>query len=249
MGQRRASNIVIVAGEAEEDPGTARGDDGGRGVVRSSQSGSGLRRVVAFVVETPQLKVDLAQRAAGHQLLALRLRPLDKDDFGRSDRFARPTFGFLDDGKEALVSVALPLLDGPTDGLNPSALAHVLRKVQRQGVDAYGGQRDVDQVARVVQHRQRVDLLLHDARLQQTDIDVWDLDGAAQLEQSGIFVESRAGFFLFQQSRPLFLQRVLRFHVFDATPVHSSTLVIGWRFSTVGTNDSTRPNPDSVGNT
>ena len=43
MGQRWASNIVIVAGEAEEDPGTARGDDHrDRGVFRSSQSGSGL---------------------------------------------------------------------------------------------------------------------------------------------------------------------------------------------------------------
>ena len=40
---------------------------------------SGLRRIVAFVVETPQLKVDLVQRAAGHQLFALRLRP------GRAD--------------------------------------------------------------------------------------------------------------------------------------------------------------------
>ena len=81
-----------------------------------------------------KLKVDLAQRATGHQLFALRLRPLDKDDFGSSGRFARPTFGFLDAGKEALVSAALPLLDGPADGLNPSALAHVLREVQRQGV-------------------------------------------------------------------------------------------------------------------
>ena len=38
--------------------------DWGRVVVRSSQSESGLRRVVVFIVETPQLTVDLAQRAA-----------------------------------------------------------------------------------------------------------------------------------------------------------------------------------------
>ena len=38
--------------------------DCGRVVVRSSQSESGLRRVVVFIVETPQLTVDLAQRAA-----------------------------------------------------------------------------------------------------------------------------------------------------------------------------------------
>ena len=147
-----------------------------------------------------QLKVDLAQRATGHQLFALRLRPLDKDDFGRSGRFARPTFGFLDDGKEALVSVALPFFDGPADGLNPSALAHVLREVQLKDVDAHGGPTDADQVAGVVQHRQRDDLLIHDARLKEADVDARDLDGAAQLEQGGIFIESWVGFFLFQQS-------------------------------------------------
>ena len=81
---------------------------------------------------------------AGHQLFAFRLRPLDKDDFVSSSRLARPTFGFLDAGKEALVFAAVPLLDGPADGLDPSALAHVLRKVQRQGVDAHGGRRDAD---------------------------------------------------------------------------------------------------------
>ena len=117
------------------------------------------------------------------------MRPLDKDDFGSSDRFARPTFGFLDDGKEALVSVALPFFDGPADGLNPSALAHVLRVEQRQGVDAHGGPTDADQVAGVVQHQQRDDLLLHDARLKEADVDARDLDGAAQLEQGGIFID------------------------------------------------------------
>ena len=54
---------------------------------------SGLRRIIAFVVETPQLKVDL--------LLVLE-------------------------------ASSLPLLDGPADGLNPSALAHVLRERQHE---------------------------------------------------------------------------------------------------------------------
>ena len=79
-----------------------------------------------------QLKLDLACRWPS--AVCSRLRPLDKDDFRSSSPFARPTFGLLDAGKEALVSSALPLLDGPADGLNPSALAHVLREVQRQGV-------------------------------------------------------------------------------------------------------------------
>ena len=41
-------------------------------------------------------------------------------------------FRFLDAVKEAHVPAALPLLDGSTDSLNPSALAQILREVQRR---------------------------------------------------------------------------------------------------------------------